>query len=208
MRMSKGFGRWILWALLTVSASGCATGPMTTVPWPNSPTGGGDQILVHFLHLEFSLPRSMIGRVLVLDLGLQNLSIQRNPDKPKEDIVSFGRMNNFWEIYEGLKKKGYFEGLDIHDAESFFDSLAVVPGEPVSEPVRFMREAYSVNDAEYTKSAKGPFTVYRAAAYKYPVASKLYILIEGDKDIYQVSGHISDSEYEALLSGLTRASVH
>lgn len=47
-----------------------------------------------------------------------------------------------------LSKDGYFDGLDIHDAERFNDSLAVSPGTSASEPLKIMREAFQVKGAE------------------------------------------------------------
>jgi hypothetical protein len=148
----------------------------------------------------------MVGRIIVHDVSWLNLTILREPDNP-HDILLFGAKEDFWDIYAALNEKGYFEGLNIHDAESFFDSLAVSPGVPVSEPLKVLRDAFSVEGTEYSKSAKGEFTVYRASSQEYPAASTIYILIDGDKTIYQISGVISDTDYAALLSGLARASV-
>jgi len=195
----------LLLTLLFLTTPGCAGGSMSLTPWP-SQVSSGDSVVVQFMHLEFRLPRSMVGRIIVHDVSWLNLTIVREPDNPN-DILLFGVKQDFWNIYEVLKKKGFFEGLDIHDAEGFFDSLAASPSKPELENLKFMREAFSVEGTEYTKSVKGEFTVYRAASHKHPVASTIYILIDGDKTVYQLSGDISDADYAALLSGLARASV-
>jgi hypothetical protein len=147
----------------------------------------------------------MVGRVIVHGIGSASLSILRNPDNAKDSIV-LEKVDDFWEIH-GLFEKKVFLGRDIRDAESFFGSLFVAPGAPLSEPLRIMRDVSSIDDVAYTKSAKGVFTVYRIAS-RYPAANRLYILIDGEKSIYELMGHISDADYEALLSGMALSCVH
>jgi hypothetical protein len=185
-----------------VAVPGFASESMTLKSWP-SQDPVSKSIAVQFIDLEFKLPHAMVERVLVFGFNLPNLTIMLDT----EHVINIGRKDDFWGVYEALKKKGFFKGLDIHDAESFFDSLAVSPGEPVQEPLKIMRDAFSVEGTEYSKSAKGEFTVYRAIPHKNPAVSTIYILIDGNKTIYQVTGDISDADYAALLSGLARASV-
>ena len=188
-----------------VASAGFAGGPMAMVPWP-AQVPEDEPVVVQFIDLVFRLPRSMVGRVVVLGVDSPNLTILRNPDN-SEDLINIGRMEDFWAVYETLKKEGYFNGLDIHDAESFFDSLAVSPGTSVSEPLKIMRDAFQVKDAKYTKSVKGEFAVYRIVSRR-PGADMLYILIDGNETVYELTGNISDDDYKALLSGMSISKLH
>jgi hypothetical protein len=205
MQMRRFATLFLLLSAWFFTASGCAGGTIVMDPWP-AQIPEDEPVVVQFIDLAFRLPRSMVGRVVVLGVNSPNLTILRNPDN-SNDLINIGKKEDFWEVYETLKKEGFFDGLDIHDAESFFDSLAVSPGTSASEPLNIMRDAFQVKGAEYTKSVKEKFVVYRIVSRR-PGANKLYILIDGNETVYELTGDISDHDYKALLSGMSISKLY
>ena len=97
--------------------------------------------------------------------------------------------------------------MGIHDVESFLDALATESNKPVSDALRTMRYVMQVEDSNYTKTSKGAFTVYRISTAE-PADQIIYVLINGREAIYEIAGHITDGDFNALLSGLALSSVH
>ncbi len=162
-------------------------------------------LTLQFIDLEFKLPYEMVGRVIVMG-GDSNLALSRSAEGG-DRIIVFRTVNEFNETYKFFREKDYFEGMDIHDAESFFDALARIPDEADSEALKTMRQTMQIDDSVYSKTSNGRFVVYRLTA-KQPAGQVVYILVDGQEMIYEMAGHISDSDFNALLSGMALSSVH
>jgi len=182
-----------------------ALNKVATTEWPST-IYAGELETIQFIDLELKLPRSMVGRVVVSNLDWPNLAISRN-EESAERVIVFRMMHEFNETYELFRKKGFFEGLDIHDAESFFDNLARDSDKPASVALKAMRHVMQIDDSVYTKTTKGVFTAYRLNS-RDPAGQVIYVLIDGREAIYEIAGSISDADFTALLSGMTISSVH
>jgi hypothetical protein len=196
---------WVVLMLCLTARPGVAQERFSVTEWPTSSAGAESEV-IQYIDLEFKLPRSMIGRVVVLGTDWPNLAILRNI-KNNKYVINFGKMDKFKDTYELFLKKGYFEELGIHDAESFFDALATSPDVLQSEPLKVMRSVMQINNANCTKTSNEIFTVYRVKSNQ-EAGQMLYVLIDGQDTVYQISGDILDADYIALLSGMALSTVH
>jgi hypothetical protein len=168
-----------------------------TQPWPTEPDSG--KFTIQFLELEFRLPYSMIKGVALLQGDPPQLLLTTS-EGPPTDYIAVQTLYGFnTEIYPSLERQGLFEATGINNTESFFDSLAL----PVTTKDQAVLRAVlgTEKSLEYYKASKGPFTAYRNITDQANLQS-IILLLDGTDTVYEISGSISDKDYEYLLSGL------
>lgn len=148
------------------------------------------------------MSRDLIGKIVVVNLSVANLSIVPSGFA---DMDSFGFIVQEPERITTVFKTGgiftgAFERLHIVTNEDFFDRL----GEslPADKALSAMRNVMLKDAVRYTKAKHGKVAAYRLRSER-PVEDTLYIVVDGYERIIQVGGRLTDELYNELLARLT-----
>jgi hypothetical protein len=168
-----------------------------TQPWPSEPDSG--KLTIQFLQLEFRLPYSMVKGIALLQGDPPQLLLTTS-ESPSTNQIAIQTLYGFnTEIYPTLEKQGLFKTTAINSAESFFDNLAL-PATTKNQTI--LRSVLGTEKSlEYYKTSKGPITAYRNITEQANLQS-IILLLDGTDTVYEISGSITDRDYEYLLSGL------
>jgi len=199
---------WLLFVhLITfsyISIHAETTYKIPVTPWPEVELSQNNSIIILFGQLEFSLPHSMTKRISVLPFSFMNLSITPIDEDPL-NFIQFGIIEDFNRHIVLYKEKGALEGLNVYTMENFFDVLGDL-SQKSSERLKNIHKIMGVKGAsQYRKYVKHPFIAYSVIFDQpTPLGQTIYILLDGDKDVYTIKGKITDKQFNHLLSGLSQ----
>ena len=190
----------LLFLITTIFANADTVVRLEQIPWPELKTCN-ECVDFQFVTLKMRLPIKDIGELVVVNLPYSNLTITlQNDAKSKEERSISFLVQEPDKLTTTFKKIGYFDEHGIKNNENFFD---VIGSYRPNESLLIMRKVMGLDKAVgYFKASKGPIHAYRIHG-KHPKEQYIYIVVEGDKDVYLIAGDIDDTLYEKILSNLT-----
>ncbi len=200
--LKKRFCHFMLLGCAALSACVSAAELRTEqVPWPQLPPCKVC-LMIEFDVLRMQMSRDLIGKIVVVNLSVANLSIVPS---------GFGDMDSFGFIVQEPERittlfktggifTGAFERLRIVTNEDFFDRL----GEslPADKALSAMRNVLLKDAVRYTKAKQGKVAAFRIYSAR-PNDERVYIVVDGYERIIQIAGHLTDELYREFLARLT-----
>jgi hypothetical protein len=186
--------------LALVSLNQCFAGDVTLEkrPWP-----AGHKckpcVPVQFGKLDMRLPLDQIGKILASGGPDGALHILPKSAAPKESVlfITFPPER----LLKDYQQSGRLQGLNITSNEQLFDTLGSAPGD--NEGLSRLRKIEGIDTAtRYTKTSKGPLHVYWIQSPLPGGSQKVYFVLDGEEDVYMLSGNLTRKFYDSVLANL------
>jgi hypothetical protein len=143
----------------------------------------------------------MVKHLALLQSNTPQLLISSSSSDTQAGYISIQTLHGFKnEIDPTRQKQGLLQSAGIDSAESFFDTLAL----PVTTKDQAARRAVlgTEESVDYYKTSKGALTAYRNISEQARLQS-IIILLDGTDTVNEITGSITNRDYEYILSGLT-----
>ncbi len=160
--------------------------------WPTK-TCNDQLINIKFSFLNFKLPQELIKEIEIFNFSSASVAITLN-DEQSHNIFLIAQTEE--SVIGPL-----YEKLSVRTKKDFFNKI----GEKSKDNpnLKKAKKVFGINDAEgYIKSKKGKITSYFIKSTNIN-ERYIYIIVEGDKNIYQINGFINNEIYKTLLSNLS-----
>jgi hypothetical protein len=213
--MELAIGRHLISVLASLllalpPATSAAEGPqLEQAPWPQPPNACEACVTMQYGRLEIQLPLAIVGRILVLggtsSSGMHILPPDYKVPERALSVIFFTQRESTFEAY---KRHGFFRQHGVKTNRDFFDALGKSPDK--SKSLTIMRKAHLIDRAKrYSKASKGALSAYwvQMDPPQPSNSDNVYFVIDGEKDVYVLSGHITRALYEAVLSRMSVVDV-